>query len=345
MTTPVPTAFVPAGRELRLRIGTVESSAHPLLQRLALPLIPDFVDATAYAMDALEQAVASRQGVVLIGPGDCGKSTAMTQAIRAFEDAEARVSKESSDYEDRRIVHVHGLRADKELDVIVALYVAAFETAPILKTAGRRKTVDEVLRELTTRLRDERVAALVLDDAQDIAAPALHLIERLMAHAVDREAGRLGAATATAADGTVAPAGVGVVLVGTARLEHAIRYGEEAGNAWKTIQHVHALPAESVPDALCRLLPAWAAGAAALGATAWADFVATHITLGRPVPIGSLDMMARLYVRRLATAALDEGVTWTSLAEVPWDRDMLCYVRQEVLVPHGGVLPGHRAAA
>ncbi len=346
-TTPSSAAATRPGavREIVLHLGGAAQAVNPLLRQLPLPLMTEQLIAYAWANDAVEQAADTRQGVVLVGPGDCGKSTALTHAVQQFEAGEIATAQRDTTYHVRRVVQVRSILATNEEEALVALYTAAFDVAPHPRTQSRRKHVTELFAELVERLRDEHVAVIVVDDADDLPAPVIRVIERLMARATDAHPERLGAQSLGAPGGTIAPQGIGIVIAGTARLEATITLGEEAGNAWKAVRRVTAIEAGAVADIFAHLLPCAGMAQRQLGTVAFARLVHEHLTFGRPMGIGTLDAIVRQYVRRMVITQMEQGRVLTELADVPWDLGMLTVARSEILAPKEGRLASPSAHA
>lgn len=334
-TAPADGPTVPAAqvRELVFRVGGVDAAVQHLLRALPLPILSDELESFSWCYDALEQAADTRVGVVLVGPGDSGKSVGLRWAARQFEAEELRLVREHAPYRPRRVVRLCKLAVQTPLDFLIALYRAAFDATPSLRLLGRAKRAEELFAEIVERLRDEDVAAVVVDDADALPDAVIEQLTGLMARSTDEHPDQLGEATLATPGGTVAPLGVGVVLAGTAKLEARISRGGEVGNAWKRVCRVSAVPAAQVPAVLARLLPAFGVASTTLGPLGWATFVHQHVTFGRATPIGTLDHVARQYVRRLVIDAVSAGRLVRSLAEVPWDPAMLEQIRTETLVP------------
>ncbi len=309
-----------------------------LLRQLPLPLLPDGEN-FGVMMDALEFAADSRQGVIAVGAGDCGKSVALAWAAQEFEAGEMESAAADPAYRPRRVVRLNASIPKTSLELLKAIYKAAFDTDPILRVRGVLKGPSELLRELALRLREEDVAAVILDDADAVSVAMLEHVTGLMAVATDDHPDRLHGATETLVDGAVLPQGVGVLVCGTARLEQNLVTGSEIGNAWKKTVHLRAIAAAAVPGVMMQLLETWRFAAEHLGPDAWAKVVKEKVSFGRPVPIGSLDALARLYVRRAVLIAQESGQLLQRTTEIPWDEDLLSQVRKELHVPYSAYTP------
>jgi hypothetical protein len=306
----------------------IDHDVQRLLRQLPLPIL---ADAPRYplALDAIDAAADSRQGVLVLGGGDCGKSVALSWAVQEFARAEAELQQADTAYRPRRVVRFNVSRPRTPMDLLSAIYRQAFDTDPVIRVRGRTKDASDLLRELLLRLRDEEVAVLVLDDADALSAELLEWTARVMAVATDDHPDRLQAD----GGGSLVPQGVGVVLSGTARLEATIHQGSEVGNAWKKVVRIGPVSAVEVPYTLCALLPPWASAAAHMGDEAWAQLITKTVSYGRAMPIGTLDALARLYVRRAVVIAQMQGQTFRRVEDIPWDAPLLEQVRQELLVP------------
>lgn len=77
-----------------------------------------------------------------------------------------------------------------------------------------------------------------------------------------------------------------------------------------------------------------------MGEEAWRQYITRAVSYGRAMPIGTLDALARLYVRRALLIAQWEGQTFRRAEDIPWDAPLLEQVRQELLVPTSSYAPG-----
>ncbi len=319
--------------------SALDHEVHRLMRQMPLPLLVDG-DQYAVLLDALEFAADSRQGVVAFGAGDCGKSVTLTWAAQEFEQGERRLAQQDPAYRPRRVVRLNASKPKTPIELLCALYRAALDTDPVLRVRGKAKGPSEVLRELVLRMRDEDVAVVVIDDADALSAELLELIAGLMAVATDDHPDRLAGGDLTSSATAVTPQGIGVVLAGTARLETSLTGGSELGNAWKMLVRVGPVPADAVPVVLQQLLPVWHEAAVTMGDAAWMQFVRERISYGRAMPIGALDSLARLYVRRSILIARESGVVIRRADELPWDAALMEQVRMELLVPRSSFTPG-----
>jgi len=313
-----------------LSLGGIDAEVQRLLRQLPLPLLTDGDHYTSL-LDGLEFAADMRQGVVALGPGDSGKSVALAWAVDEFARSELKLRRHDAAYRPRRAVMLNVGKLTTGIDLFSTIYRVAFDTDPGLRVRGAAKKASELLRDLMLRLREEDVAVVVLDDADALSAELLALIAGLMAVATDEHPERLVKSDAGAT--AVIPQGVGIVLCGTARLEASLFAGSEIGNAWKTLVRVGLVAADTVPHAMRQLLPTWSAAATAMGDDAWAMFVREHVSYSRHMPIGALDTLARLYVRRAFFTAMEVGRVVQRCDDIPWDAPLLAQVRKEVLVP------------
>jgi len=103
---------------------------------------------------------------------------------------------------------------------------------------------------------------------------------------------------------------------------------------------VGPVTAEAVPVVLQQLLPTWRTAAQQMGDVAWSQFVRERISYGRAMPIGALDSLARLYVRRSVLIARETGLVTRRAEELPWDAALMEQVRTELLVPRSTYTPG-----
>lgn len=319
--------------------STLDHEVQRLMRQMPLPLLVDG-DQYAVLLDAVEMAADSRQGVVAVGAGDCGKSVTLAWAVQEFEQGECRLAAQDAAYRPRRVVRLNASEPKTAIELLSALYRAALATDPVLRARGRAKGPSEVLRDLVLRMRDEDVAVLVIDDADALSAELLELIAGLMAVATDDHPDRLAGGDLVTSPTAVTPQGIGAVLGGTARLETTLTSGSELGNAWKKLVRVRPVAADAVPLVRQQLLPTWRTAANQMGEVAWGQFVRERISYGRAMPIGALDSLPRLYVRRSILIARVTSVVIRRADELPWDAALVEQVRTELLVPRSSFTAG-----
>lgn len=318
-----------------LIIGGLDPASFALREGAALPLLDDALPIQEWFADCLQHAVAERKGVVLLSAQGAGKSVAVKRGVRTFDRAErARRGAKEASYEPRQVAVVTTLRAESAKELFVALYRAAFKTAMVERIYRRQKTSDELRDELIARCDEEGVVAFVIDEAQTLTDEALDALRDLMAVAESMSEAQI---EETSRGDMAKPAGIGVLLVATLAFLPRLTALEEFTRRWVRAEVV-AVPEEAaVPDVLRRLLPAFEAGAQALGAEGWASLVAATLTMGRQVPIATLHDFTRTYLRR---AAADQP-TARKIQQLAWDVDLFRQAAYELVGFH---IPGQEAA-
>ena len=308
-------------------VGGLDTAALALREGAGLPLLTDEVPVQAWMTDCLQQAATERRGVVLLGVQGVGKSVAVRRMLRDFE-REEFLRKETKDhaYIPRRAVRLTTVRAATAREMYVALYKAAFLRRPEERVYRRTKTTDELREELVARCDEEHVVAFVIDEAQTLTDPALDALRDIMAVA---ESSSETLIEETEQGDLIRPEGIGVLLVATFAFQPRLLTLPEYGRRWMRVEQVAALEEAQVPAILTRVLPAFADGAQALGAPAWADLIQRLVTQGHRIPISTLHDLARTYIRRAAV----EHPAAQKVAQLPWDRDLF----EQAVFEHAGL--------
>jgi hypothetical protein len=301
-----------------LTIGGIDEAATHLLENLPLPVLED-IGAVSWIADALAQAAKERRGVVCLGPKGAGKTIALDLAVERFKEGEREIQQRSAKYRRRRVLHLRTLRGEKPRDVVVTIAKAITGRAPALKVRGRTKTPDELFEELVTHLRNQRVAVIVIDEAETLSDAALSILRDILSLAESTSKARYTKA------GTV-PAGVGVLLVGTWELHPRMMSDLEAGERWARVQTIGQAAAEAVPQIYRRLFPAFERFAALIGDAAWEHFILGHVSQGHELSLRLIENHTRAYARRMVN--LDPEVR--SVEAIPFNEEVFLFTLAEV---------------
>lgn len=309
-----------------ITIGGLDTTQLTLRDGLPLPVLDDVVPVYTYAADCLKQAVAERRGVALCSPAGGGKTLSTQRVLRRFQAAEEARCKKEATYIPRRAVYVSTVRADTPRALYGELFHAAFDEPLQDRLRGRVRGDEQLRDDLINRCTEERVVAFVVDEAQTLTATALAALRDLMAMAESKDVARFGSADTAdgAAEEAARPAGIGVLLVGTFALERTLAGAEELGRRWLRVERVGLMAANDVPAAMQRMLPAFAAGAVAMG-TAWPGMVREVLQCTDECPVAALVDITRAYVRR----ASEQDAAVKRAADLPWDEDLLRLVGME----------------
>lgn len=321
-----PPAQTPAAAPLppvTLTLGALDPAAR-LLEGVALPYLPS-LPAVAYVRDALQQALAERKGVVLVGGMGSGKTMAVHRVLEAHEAAEAQKQALDAGYRPQRALRVDGVRSRDPLALYAIVWRRATGMELALRARHRTKPVEQVRDELVEMLRSLDVAVLVFDEAQQLTPEALTAIRDLLAVAEATDPAR------HLDTGTYRPAGLGVVLVGTDDLHTTIAASVELGHRWLAIRRVPAVPSAHVPQVYAAMLPALARAQATMGAQAWDELVAGWCWQGSDVPVRLIENHVREYVRLVYNHAASHGAAaGLTLATLPWDREIFRFAREQM---------------
>jgi hypothetical protein len=211
------------------------------------------------------------------------------------------------------VVIIPKLEAKTRRKVFTAIYRAAFDVAPVLRVRGSIKEDDDLRSDLIARLDEERIAALVFEDAQSFEPDVLEAIRDVMAISQDFAKERL---TNTPNGTKVRALGIGVLLVGTEELQ--VNLAEMRDRHWIITRHAGGVAKDDVPKVFAAMLPAFASAAKTMGLKAWKSFLKAHVARGRSVPISQVEDIIRVYVRR----TLVEQPDLQYLSQIPWDEEL-----------------------
>lgn len=288
-----------------------------LADQLALPLFED-LPALVWASDCLYHAITHRTGVALIGDKGLGKSVAIDHAIANFEAAEDERDRSQVR---RTVFRIQSPTSRERLPLFRAIHLAITGESIETREEGRRIPDDELAQRLAATLLEVNCVALVFEEAEYLTDEALDAIRTLMSHAVamakDRYVG-----------GTVRTAGVGVLFIGTPKLQHRLQRHEEHGQRWSRYQRVSKMTPEIVATTYRRLLPCFEAQAQAVGGPTWDAFIRQHIAK-RAMPVRHITQHVENYVRRMATAY----PTLTRLEEIPFSERLFLSCWSELARP------------
>lgn len=288
------------------------SAAEVDLEDLLLPILED-VQARTWIIDAIDQAATTRKGVAVIGEKGSGKSVAISEAIREFDEGERHRQRGQR----RRVARIQSPRSRQRVDIMAAIHHGITGEHLELRENGRRIPEDVVLNDLVEDLQGANYAVLVFDEAENLSPVGLEVIRDIISRAESEAKTRY-------VGGRYRAAGVGVVLVGTPHLKQLLDATGEAGHRWLRTQMVGALSPARVASVYRRFLPCLEERAAEIGADAWERFVVRHFA-PRAVPIRFVENHVREYVRRAANANPDIR----SLKELPFDEQLFIQVWEQ----------------
>lgn len=308
-----------------IHIGGFDTAATHLARHYAMPVLSDGTEAMYWAPDVLEHAVATRKIVGFIGEKGTGKTVAFDLAVPRHEEAERFKRLRDDRYEPERVAIVQCPEDASYRQIVVAIHLAALGGPPIERARGRVKCDDILIIETVDRLRDEHVAVVIMEEAELLTDDGLNAIRKISSVAEARAPKRYDA------EGNKLAVGVGIVLVGTFDLDVAIGAWNEDGQRTGRVRYLGGIPAEGVPDFYRRVLPAFDAGALAMGKTAWSALVRREVTHGFAMPARFIETHVRGYVRRVA----DQHPEIHAAKDLPFDLAQFSFTVQELRRPAG----------
>lgn len=328
-TSPTPPASMPAGTppptaspvpELRLNLHDDEGRHRA--ENLDLPVLTQLAIRARIA-DALDHVAVTRKGAVVIGPKGTGKSYALEQAVADFQRLEARKAHENDGYARRSVLPLPALAARRYFDALLFLCRRVIGPTFSASVRGKQKKEDDLLTELVRTCLDQRIVALVIDEAERISKEGHRLLRDIMADAEWHDTGRHAVA------GRVRAGGVGVLIVGTPAVRPFIERSGEARHRWTLRVDVGMVPPDLVAPTYLQWFPAWRSHVAHIGEQAWIAYIAKHVTLHRPVEMRLLTEHARTYFRRAQRNVQMRGGLPPTLEQTPFVAQLFEYtIRQ-----------------
>jgi len=305
---------------MEIKIGAV-AGALELTERIRLPILED-LGVVAWVSDVLDFVVAHRKGGLVIGEKGSGKTFAARRALRSFAEAEKMYEAAGDEYRHREVLFVPQIRGPKARDAICALYKAAAGTGPSPRAGSYYKTDDDLLDETIRAYEARNVVAVVVDEGEQLSRPALEVLESLMSRSETMSDDRYE-------ESAYAPAGIGVLLLGTGRLRELAAGSPEWGRRWVRMQEVGLVDAEKVPEVYLRFLPGLQEHVDEIGEDAWRAFIETELTHGEDLPLSFIENHVRTYVRRMRIA--EPGLE--DLEDVPFREEVFEHARKHTLRP------------
>lgn len=294
----------------------------PKAEELALPPHPEF-GPLARMRDAFDQGLVLRRGIVVVGPKGAGKTIAVRISLEQFGVAERKRNERDGRYIPRRVLHMRAIRGKTYRDGLVVLLGRVTGGAFSTSARGRRKTDDELREEFLHYCFGQNIVLLVFDEVEFAAPPFFDLMRDIMSESEDTDPKRLQA------DG-IRASGIGVVLVGTPIIATWLARTQEAGQRWAGVVAIGDVKPEVAHQIYEHWFPGFAPHITSVGRKAWEQFIAKHVTSGRPVALRSLETHARRYFRRLVrkdlaitsreAAPFNDKVFLLALKESGWGR-------------------------
>jgi hypothetical protein len=295
------------------------SSDDRATEDLALPVVTG-TEIAARTLDALQDAIQRRTGIVLIGDKGAGKTEATRQACEAFDAAERVRQTLDASYRRRRLLRLPTLVTSRYREVLTELLKQATGTVTPQRVNGTQLSDDTLLARLSTHLFERNVVALIIDHAEDCSAEALQVLRDVMTNAADRDERRAHA------EGVIA-AGVGMLLVGTSELQAQIVASGEYGHRWARSVEVEGVQPEEVSAIYTTWFPQFAAVIARHGTPWWEATIDAVVSQGQVVAMRSLSYHARRYFAYIVEST-DGPMT---RERAPLDRDLFMHAAQEIV--------------
>jgi hypothetical protein len=315
------------GRYNADRINAAEEFAIPVLDAV-LPM----QELYATVQSALHAALQLRTGILVIGPKQCGKSTALDRAVRELRDEEQRLlAAMPESYRERRVLTVHGLNSKTPRELLIALLQ---QVSPGLKDRhmGMRKSDDALRTELVVALLNKNYGLIVLDEAEYLTDRAVDQLRKLMADAAERDGRRV-----ISGEGGEAykAAGVGILLVGTSKLLDVVRRDDDAGHRWSDVMQVNPLTLPAIGDCYLAIFPGFSPHVAEIGTAAWREFCANHAAVGQRLSVGTVVLHARRYYAAFQASDLADGLASVAREHIPFNRELFLYTLTDGTLTNG----------
>jgi hypothetical protein len=293
-------------------------AGHDWIEHCSLPDIPGISTVPVIA-DALDHVTTQRKSIAVVGEKGAGKSDALEAQLDAY--AELQRAKEALDgtYRRQRVLLVQTLRAKSYRDALVELLKLVVGPNVATTVRGRRKLDDELRLELVHAALEQNYVAIVLEEAEVSPAPVFELLRDIVSDSYARDPKRKKRGSRRA------PAGIAVLMVGTPHLRGLLDKSSEAGERWTQIAEIAPPAPAAVPGIYLTWFPRFADHVTKISEQAWANFISTCVTRGRPVSLRTLENHARRYIRRIARAHREV----TALDQVPFVEEVFLYTLRE----------------
>jgi hypothetical protein len=312
-----------------ITLGKYNTEFVTAAEDLELPVLDDVAamkEVTDQMKRALEKALERKTGVVVHGPKGVGKTIALARAISAHKESEQElVAKNPSEYRERRLLEVHGLSSKTGRDLVMAL-LKIVSPGVRDRNLGMRKTDDDLRAELVAALMNKKYRVLVFDEAEYLSERAVDQLRQIMSDAASRESGRV---KKTKDGEKIITAGVGVLLVGTKEVLEVVSRNADAGHRWADDIALQPLAPDMVGDCYRQYFPAFRSHIDQIGLTAWRDFCANHVAVGRRITADQVDQHARNYYSAYLSSELADALPSAALEHVPFNRELFLYSLQD----------------
>lgn len=306
------------------QIGGLDASSHRL-QDVALPVLQD-LPIVGHMNDAVMAADSQRRIVGVVSRKGNGKTMALKQAIQTFREAERAKKERAAEYEKRAITRVMSPRSEENRDVLGAIWKAVLGFDMPRMTRGRKRSYEELRRQLVEGLLNQRISVLAFDEAEKLSLDDLDVIRDVVSDAETESQNRY-----QGEGGAYQAAGVGVVLTGTFRLKRRMENWEEARQRTLQVVAVPSLSPEQASRVYREYLPAFDE-AARDGDVDWAKLIRTYVAAGGRVTLREIENHTRTYIRRMFMDDADR----TELEDVPWNEDLFKETLQELAFQPSG---------
>ena len=340
-------------RTVSFRGGAAAERVPPMF---SLPILDDEegFEAIGDIIDALDQVVDERKGVVVVGDKGNGKTFGVQAAVTQFRTNERREKHGDGRTVTRTVHRIHSPRDTDRLGTIKAIHKAVTASDLVTRERGQTIETEQLFEELVHMLLNGGVSALVFDEAENLSPEALVLLRDIMSFAE-------GASPARVAGSRYSAAGVGILLVGTMELRYSIDESVELGERWVRVHEITPPTPERLAGLYRLFLPCLAAESERLSQAAastsaadpkpnrsksrggkdndpgkpasaintpkdgapWMEYVRRTVWQGRDdVTMRTVENHVRSYVRRTVAALADEGVIVHAVDELPFDAEL-----------------------
>jgi len=324
-----------ADATLALCLGRLDKRVAYALRQFTIPSL--LLPAVPIVAQAIQDAQALGQGIIVTGPRGVGKTFALKHAVVQLEAAEEEALElNPENHPLARPLYFDRLSGASMRDCAHAFLSRLMPGAFTERTRGQRRSEDELLALVLTALHRQGYALILVDEGETLTDAGIEFLRRLLASGsvhtttsaqacgrnVARDVGAdsapalaprirqsLGSAEARRdsidCERTGPGVGLAVVIAGTRAIADRLSLTEDRNGRWAAFRDVPGLDAVTVGAIYRDVFPGFDDVIAVRGEPWWSDFVGEHIVRSRKLPVRQLVNHCRLYFSTLYNASLD----------------------------------------